>query len=110
MARHPVLPDVGQIIEVTRGRDRGLIAVVVGQEADRFVRIADGDKRKVENAKKKNAIHVRVAVQSSRDEMESFRQEKVTNARLRHVLRKYCDSQDAVVDGSEEGGTPNGQG
>ena len=40
--RHPEVPQVGRIVEVVQGRDRGLIVVVVGYVPDRYVLIADG--------------------------------------------------------------------
>lgn len=59
MSKLPTLPEVGRVVEVTRGRDRGMVAVVVQQEADRFVYVADGFKRTALRPKKKNVLHVR---------------------------------------------------
>ena len=48
----------GRIVKVRRGRDAGKYAVVIRQIDDRFVEIADGDKRKFDQPKKKNKIHL----------------------------------------------------
>ena len=66
MSKLPTLPEVGRVVEVTRGRDRGMVAVVVRQEADRFVYVADGFKRTALRPKKKNVLHVRSTSHFSR--------------------------------------------
>ncbi|MCL6548110.1 MAG: KOW domain-containing RNA-binding protein [Alicyclobacillus sp.] len=112
MSRRPTLPDVGRIVEITRGRDRGTFAVVLGFEADRFVLVADGDKRKVEKPKKKNGLHVRSTPYVAQEVLEALQtQGKVTNARLRHALRQFEQQvHPPAGDGTEEGGVPDGEG
>ena len=51
-------PQLGQIVKVLRGRDQGKFAIIVGIVDSRFVLIADGDKRKFDQPKKKNLIHL----------------------------------------------------
>ncbi|MBX5435836.1 MAG: KOW domain-containing RNA-binding protein [Alicyclobacillaceae bacterium] len=112
MSRRPTLPDVGRIVEITRGRDRGSFAVVIGHDADRFVLVADGDKRKAEKPKRKNALHVRNTAWIAEEVVDELqRGGKVTNARLRHALRVYQQHLADRMSGeaSEEGGGPDGE-
>lgn len=86
----PALPEIGRIVEVVRGRDRGLYAVVIGHEADRFVRIADGDQRKVDRPKRKNVLHIRLMPMVDADVAEQLASgKKVTNANLRYAVRRF---------------------
>jgi len=100
------LPPVGSYVEVIQGRDAGLIAVVLAHEGDRFVRIADGDVRRVEKPKKKNVAHVRrihrVAETIAQKLAEGGR---VTNAELRHAVRMLLEAQTANGQEREQGGT-----
>ncbi|GMA50440.1 hypothetical protein GCM10025857_17970 [Alicyclobacillus contaminans] len=78
------------MVEITRGRDAGLVCVVIGQEADRFVYVADGDKRKAERPKKKNVLHVRNLPAVAHEVVDDLaRHGKVTNAKLRHAVREF---------------------
>lgn len=81
---------LGQIVKVLRGRDAGKYAVVVGEMDDRFVKIADGDKRKFDRAKKKNILHLQpqpvVDEEIARNLTETGR---VTNAKLRNALNQF---------------------
>lgn len=78
---------------MVRGRDRGLYAVVIGYEPDRFIRIADGDKRKIDRPKKKNILHVRAMPYIDTDMAEAIGGgRKVTNANVRYALRRFLES------------------
>jgi large subunit ribosomal protein L14e len=114
MSRHPTLPEIGRIVEVIRGRDKGLYAVVIGYEGDRFVYIADGDKRKVDRPKKKNALHVKRTGEIAQEIADTLAQGgKVTNARLRYVIRQYQNQlmqRTQQPDEAAEGGMEHGEG
>jgi large subunit ribosomal protein L14e len=114
MSRHPTVPEIGRIVEVIRGRDKGLYAVVIGHEGDRFVYIADGDKRKVDRPKKKNALHVKRTGEIAQEIVEALAKDgKVTNARLRYVIRQYqqqLQQRTQTPDEDAEGGMEHGQG
>lgn len=114
MARHPTLPEIGRIVEVIRGRDKGLYAVVVGHESDRFVYIADGDKRKADRPKKKNAMHVKRTSEIAQEIADMVAQGgKVTNAKLRYAIRQYQQQllqRTQTPDEELEGGMDHGQG
>jgi len=112
MSKIRTLPELGRIVEVTRGRDRGTVCVVVGHETDRFVYVADGHVRKMERPKRKNLLHIRATPHLAHEVLAELRTHgKVTNAILRHVLRLY----QGASDGTEaqirvEGGVSNGEG
>jgi large subunit ribosomal protein L14e len=110
MSKLPTLPEIGRIVEITRGRDRGLFCVVVGHEADRFVYVADGDKRKAERPKKKNVLHIRTTphiAQVVLDEIAAHG--KVTNAKLRHAIRQFESECRGTEEALAEGGVQNGE-
>lgn len=85
-------PLIGQIVKVLRGRDEGKFAVVIGYDGDRFVRIADGDKRKFDTPKKKNFIHIEPQEEIADEVVQSLSESgRVTNGKLRFVLQRYAE-------------------
>ncbi|MCL6444691.1 MAG: KOW domain-containing RNA-binding protein [Alicyclobacillus sp.] len=112
MARRPTLPEVGRIVEVIQGRDKGTYGIVIGHVDDRFVWIADGAKRKLDHPKRKNALHVRNTSQIAREIAEAINQnQKVTNAQIRHVMKLFLKGlESASANRVQEGGVPNGEG
>ena len=110
MAVSRKLPEIGRIVKVVRGRDRGIYAVVLGHEGDRFIWIADGDERRAEKPKKKNMLHVQNTAHVAEEIVEAVRAEgKITNARLRHVLRQFLENHRGAEEGMEEGSVPDGE-
>jgi ribosomal protein L14E/L6E/L27E len=86
-------PQPGQIVKIVRGRDRDKLAIIVGLVDQRFVLIADGDKRKFDQPKKKNLIHLQLLEAFSSEVMNSLREGgRVTNGKLRYALSKYSES------------------
>ncbi|GGE54551.1 hypothetical protein GCM10011391_36850 [Pullulanibacillus camelliae] len=89
-------PIPGQIVRIVRGRDAGKYCVVVDIIDNRFVKVADGDKRKFDRAKKKNVNHlelhseISVEVKNSIDETG-----KVTNGKLRFAIAKFLEENDS---------------
>ncbi len=71
---------VGLVVKAKAGRDKDSFFVVVKCEED-FAYIADGKRRKIENPKKKNVIHLQTtnAVAPSMD----------TNRKIRQFLSYY---------------------
>ncbi|MCL6592420.1 MAG: KOW domain-containing RNA-binding protein [Alicyclobacillus sp.] len=105
------LPEIGRIVEITQGRDRGLYVVVIGHEPDRYVWVADGYKRKAEQPKKKNVSHVRATPYIAHEVVAELRDHgKVTNARLRHAIRQLLAELTGTQPVGEEGGLPDGEG
>lgn len=95
-------PRVGQIVKILRGRDTGKVAVIVGLVDARFVLIADGDKRKFDQPKKKNLLHLQLQDTLSREVVESLKETgRVTNGKLRFALNKFIEAEQA--DAQEKG-------
>jgi large subunit ribosomal protein L14e len=85
-------PSIGQIVKILRGKDRDGYAIVIGIVDDRFVLIADGDKRRFDEPKKKNLLHLEFSQTVSTEVSDSMRETgRVTNAKLRFALQKYIE-------------------
>ncbi|PYI50117.1 KOW domain-containing RNA-binding protein [Paenibacillus flagellatus] len=86
-------PQVGRIVKVLRGREQEKYAVIVRIIDDRFVWIADGDKRKFDQPKKKNLLHLELLDHVSGEVADSIKETgRVTNGKLRYALNKYLES------------------
>lgn len=78
---------LGQVVHSKAGRDRGRKFVIVGIENELFVRICDGDLRKIEKPKKKKLKHLELTNQViEKLEQKLRRNEKVTNSEIRKAL------------------------
>ncbi len=80
---------LGQIVQILNGRQAGSFAIVVDQR-DRYVWLADGKKRTVENPKKKNIKHIQptnTVVKAVADALDKVG--SVDNAILRNALNQY---------------------
>ncbi|MDY7220657.1 RNA-binding protein [Halalkalibacterium halodurans] len=85
-------PEIGQIVQIVKGRDRDQFSVIIKRVDDRFVYIADGDKRKVDRAKRKNMNHLKLIDHISPEVRHSFEETgKVTNGKLRFALKKFLE-------------------
>jgi large subunit ribosomal protein L14e len=90
----PVTPVVGQIVRILRGRNSHKYAIVIRIVDEKYVMIADGDKRKFDQPKKKNMMHLQFLNRISREVEESIRETgRVTNGKLRFALNQYLESQ-----------------
>ncbi len=86
------IPQVGQIVKILRGRDAGQIAVVIAVEDNRFVYIADGDKRKFDGRKKKNLLHLEPQPMISSEVVNSLNEVgRVTNGKLRYAVQQFLN-------------------
>lgn len=86
-------PRIGQIVKVLRGREQGKYAVIVRIEDERFVWIADGDKRKFDQPKKKNLLHLALQDHVSSEVANSLMETgRVTNGKLRYALSKFAET------------------
>jgi len=84
----------GQIVKVKSGRDRGRLAVIIGKIDERYVWIADGDKRKFDQPKRKNILHLQITNEVSREVADSLRDTgRVTNGKIRYALSKFADAE-----------------
>ncbi len=50
---------LGEIIISTAGRDRGKYYLIVDIEDENYLKVADGDKKRIERPKRKNIKHLR---------------------------------------------------
>jgi large subunit ribosomal protein L14e len=96
------IPQLGQIVKTLRGRDQGKFAIIVGIEDHRFVWIVDGDKRKFDQPKKKNVLHLQLQKEISSEVMNSLLETgRVTNGKLRYALGKFIEQQQ--IEAQEKG-------
>jgi len=83
---------VGQIVSITQGRDAGQYAVIIKILDERFVVLADGDKRKFDRPKKKNIHHLEFFDYVSPEVQNSMKETgRVTNGKLRFALAKFVN-------------------
>ncbi|MEC0371213.1 KOW domain-containing RNA-binding protein [Paenibacillus chibensis] len=84
---------IGQIVKILKGKDAGQVAVVVSIEDSRFVYIADGNKRKFDQKKKKNLQHLEPQSFISSEVANSLNESgRVTNGKLRFAVSKFVQS------------------
>lgn len=82
--------EIGQIVRVTKGREKGKLAVIIGKLSERFVLLADGDKRKYDSPKKKNVQHIEPTDFISEEvRMSLLETKRVSNGKLRFAIAKY---------------------
>ncbi len=85
-------PRIGQIVLINKGRDTGQFAIIIKHVDDRFVLIADGDKRKFDSPKKKNIQHLTLYNFVSTEVRNSLTEiGRVTNGKLRWALAKFVE-------------------
>jgi len=83
----------GQIVKILKGKDAGQVAVVISIEDSRFVYIADGNKRKFDQRKKKNLQHLEPQSFISSEVANSLNESgRVTNGKLRFAVAKFVQS------------------
>ncbi len=83
------MPEIGRVVKVLRGKDEGSYAVIVQVLDERFVLVADGDKRRFDQSKKKNVLHLLMQPVVSPEVADSMRETgRVTNAKLRYAIQK----------------------
>ena len=79
----------GQIVKSKAGRDKGYVFFVLGILDEDHVLIADGDRRKIENPKKKKIRHLQpYSAVSSAVAEKLERGERIENIELQRELEK----------------------
>ena len=87
-----LIPQLGQVVRITQGRETGQYAVVIKVLDDRFVMLADGDKRKYDRPKKKNLHHFEMVDYISKEIQSSLLETgRVTNGKLRFTIAKFVN-------------------
>src|SRR5699024_10671438 len=81
---------LGQIVRVTKGREQNQLAVIIDIIDDRFVLLADGEKRKYDRHKKKSVYHIELSPFNSSEVRKSLLEtHRIYNRKLRFALAKY---------------------
>lgn len=100
-------PQIGQIVQIQKGRDAGQYAVVIQRLDDKFVFIADGEKRKFDSPKKKNIQHLQCQDYMNEEVRRSLLETgRVTNGKLRWALGKFVEE---VLEDLEKGDELDGE-
>lgn len=85
------VPRIGQVVRIRQGREAGQFAVVIRIIDERFVLLADGEKRKYDRPKKKNLHHIEVMDFISPEVQSSLLETgRVTNGKLRFAIAKFA--------------------
>ena len=86
------IPRIGQVVRILQGREAGQYAIILKTIDDRFVLLADGEKRKYDSPKKKNRSHVELIDYVSPEVQNSLLETgRVTNGKLRFALDKFVN-------------------
>jgi large subunit ribosomal protein L14e len=94
------IPRIGQMVRILKGRDAGGIACIILIADSRFVKIADGDKRKLDRSKKKNVNHLELFDFISPEIKYSIEQTgRVTNAKLRFAISTFMNDNNFLMEG-----------
>ncbi|SFB34300.1 hypothetical protein SAMN04488072_11755 [Lentibacillus halodurans] len=86
------IPRIGQVVRILQGREAGQYAVVLKLIDNRYVLLADGEKRKYDRPKKKNLHHIEVMDYISPEVQNSLLETgRVTNGKLRFAVTKFMN-------------------
>ena len=79
---------VGKIVENTAGRDKGRLYLLIDLD-DKYAYLADGDKKKIDNPKRKNPKHLKATSQQMQ-EIINLESKDIPNenAKIRKELRR----------------------
>lgn len=92
-------PVIGQVVQITKGREKDQYAVIIKIMEDRFVLLADGEKRKYDRPKKKNVLHIELTPFISNEVRTSLLEtNRVSNGKLRFALAKYASEVVTVLE------------
>lgn len=79
---------IGRVVKAKAGRDLDNFFIIVNVIDDVYVQIADGERRKIENPKKKKIKHLQFTNMWANDIKELLLQSKeVTNAKIRKYFK-----------------------
>lgn len=85
--------EIGTVVYSIAGRDSGRFYVVTEIVDDTFVKIADGDLRRIDKPKVKRIKHLRPQEESLPKIAEKLREgKKIFDAELKNALRSYNGS------------------
>ncbi len=85
---------IGEIVEVLRGRDKGKYMIVTKVLDDRYILLADGDKRKYDSMKKKNRLHIKKTNIVAQEVVVDYEKNgRFSNAKMRYALQQLLRTQ-----------------
>lgn len=82
----------GMLAKSLAGHDKGKIYVIISQD-DRWVYLADGEIRKLENPKKKKKIHVQLI-------RRKYEIEEADDVRIKQILKVYRNQETGMKEES----------
>ncbi|GAB3795717.1 KOW domain-containing RNA-binding protein [Virgibacillus kimchii] len=86
------IPLIGQVVRIKQGREAGQFAVIIQVVDDRYVLLADGEKRKYDRPKKKNLHHIEKMDYISPEVQNSLLETgRVTNGKIRFAIAKFTN-------------------
>ncbi|RLL40732.1 RNA-binding protein [Oceanobacillus piezotolerans] len=81
---------LGRVVRVLQGRETNQYMIIIEVLDDRYVILADGEKRKTNRPKKKNLHHIEITDYISPEVQNSLLETgRVTNGKLRFAISKY---------------------
>lgn len=87
-----LVPQLGQLVKVVQGRERGQFAVIIKILDNKYVLLADGDKRKYDRPKKKSINHIELLKNISPEVRDSLLEtNRVSNGKLRFAVAKIAN-------------------
>lgn len=91
--KHSTVAQLGQLVKALKGKDAEAVYVVIGIVDEKFVLIADGDRRKFDQPKRKNVQHLDLQPMISSEVVRSLQESgRVTNAKLRHAVHVFLQA------------------
>ncbi len=86
------IPLIGQVVRIMQGREAGQYALVIKIIDEKYVLLADGEKRKYDRPKKKNLHHIERMDYISPEVQNSLLETgRVTNGKLRFAIAKFVN-------------------
>lgn len=81
---------LGELVVSIAGRDKGRYFIVVNIINEDYVKVADGDLRRIENPKKKNIKHLK-SEKNIFDELSIWlaRGKRIRNEDLKNIIQNY---------------------
>ncbi|TQS76052.1 RNA-binding protein [Ornithinibacillus gellani] len=108
MSEEDSIPRIGQVVRIKQGREAGQYAIILKIVDERYVLLADGEKRKYDRPKKKNLNHMEIMDYISPEVQDSLlKTGRVTNGKLRFAIAKFVD--EVVTDDLKKGDPHDGE-
>jgi ribosomal protein L14E/L6E/L27E len=91
----PSVHELGRVVISKQGHDKGKAFLVVGLIDEKYVLIADGESRKLEKPKKKQAKHLIPKPRVATEILDAIlRQAQTADSDIRKALKTYLNADD----------------